>query len=67
MIYMAWHLLKQGNEHLANYMEFLIDTAADINTPPAEYNYAPSSIAHTPGFKEVYEADADQNWVKIGE
>jgi len=67
---MAWHLLKQGepNGWNSNYMEFLIDSEDDIETPPTDqYSYAPSSIAHTPGYKHVYESDASGSWVEIGE
>ena len=67
---MAWHLLKQGepNGQYSNYMEFLIDSTSDIETPPtAQYSYAPSSIAHTPGYQHVYESDANGSWVEIGE
>lgn len=63
---MAWHLITQGDDQNSNYMEFLIDSDADINTPPSNYSYAPSSLTHTPGFKRIWEADASGNWVEIG-
>lgn len=59
---MAWHLIKMDS---ANCMEFLIDSEDDINNPPADINYAASSIAHTPGYTHMYEADASGNWVEI--
>lgn len=64
---MSWHLITQGDDQNSNYMEFLIDSEEDIETPPTNYSYAMSSIAHTPGFKHVYEAAADGSWVEIGE
>lgn len=63
---MAWHLIKQGSSQNSNYMEFLIDSVDDIDTPPAEYSYAPSSLAHTPGYAHMYESDASGEWVEIG-
>ena len=67
---MAWHLLKKGEAFGTNseYMEFLIDSVDDIETPPTDkYSYAPASIAHTPGWKHVYEAGSDASWTEIGE
>lgn len=63
---MAWYLLKRGEPfaNYSNHKEFMIDTAEDIETPPSE-PYAPGSTAHTPGYKEVYEAAADGSWVQI--
>ena len=63
---MAWHLITQGDDQNSNYMEFLIDSASDISSPPSNYSYAPSSLAHTPGYAHMYEADASGNWVEIG-
>lgn len=65
---MGWHIIKIGQDHgnNSNYMEFLIDSASDIGSPPTEYSYAPSSIAHTPGFANIYEADANGEWVEVG-
>ena len=63
---MAWHLITQGDDQNSNYMEFLIDSADDISTPPTDLSYAPSSIAHTPGFGHMYESDASGSWVEIG-
>ena len=66
---MAWHLLKKGEAFGENttYMEFLIDSTSDIDTPPEDYSYSYGSIAHTPGFKHMYEAAADGSWEEIGE
>ena len=63
---MAWHLMKQGNDQNSNYMEFLLDSATDIETPPTNYSYALGSLAHTPGVAKMWEADASGNWVEIG-
>lgn len=63
---MAWHIITQGDDSNSNYMEFLIDSASDINTPPTEYDYSLSSLAHTPGYSRMWEADANGNWVEIG-
>jgi len=63
---MAWHIITQGDDQNSNYMEFLLDSESDINTPPTEYNYAPSSLAHTPGYVKMWESDASGNWVEIG-
>ena len=63
---MGWTLLTQGDDQNSNYMEFLIDFVEDINTPPEQYSYAPSSLAHTPGFTHIYEADSSGNWVEVG-
>lgn len=64
---MAWHLITQGNDQNSNYMEFLIDSEEDIETPPENYSYAPTSLAHTPGYQHVYESASDGTWVEIGE
>ena len=66
---MAWHLLKQGEENgeYSNHMEFLIDSATDISSPPTTtYKYAPGSFAHTAGFGKIYESDASGSWHEIG-
>ena len=63
---MAWHLVTQGDDQNSNYMEFQIDSATDIETPPANYSYVLGSIAHTPGYARMWEADASGNWVEIG-
>ena len=63
---MAWILITKGDDQNSNYMEFLIDSPTDIETPPEEYDYAPSSIAHTPGFGHMYESDSSGAWVEIG-
>lgn len=63
---MAWHLIKQGNGFNSEYKEFLIDSTDDISDPPTGLEYAPSSIAHTPGYANIYEADASGTWVEIG-
>lgn len=65
---MAWTILEQGNEYnvFSNYREYLIDDATDLENPPDPADYAPGSIAHTPGFKKIYEADTQGNWVEIG-
>lgn len=63
---MAWHLITQGDDQNSNYMEFLLDSASDINSPPSNYSYAPSSLAHTPGYAKMWESDANGNWVEIG-
>lgn len=63
---MAWHLITQGDDQNSNYMEFLLDSESDINSPPTSiYSYALSSIAHTPGFTKVWECDASGNWIEI--
>ena len=64
---MAWHLITQGDDQNSNYMEFLIDSEDDIETPPTNYSYSPSSLAHTPGYQHVYEASSDGSWVEVGE
>ena len=48
-----------------NRNQYLIDSADDIETPPDD-SYAPGSIAHTAGYKEMYESAADGTWVQIG-
>ncbi|MBP5423950.1 MAG: hypothetical protein J6Y78_16075 [Paludibacteraceae bacterium] len=63
---MAWHVVTSGAPNKSNYMEFLLDNASDISTPPTMYNYGPSSIAHTPGFAEMWESDAQGNWIEVG-
>lgn len=63
---MAWHLIARGNGYNSNYMEFLIDSDSDISSPPENYHYAPTSIAHTPGYAKMWEADAEGEWVEIG-
>lgn len=65
---MAWHLMECGNEYnnYSNYKEFLLDSEADINNIPADGNYSPGSIAHTPGFGKIWEADSQGRWVEIG-
>ena len=63
---MAWHIITQGDDTNSNYMEFLIDQDSDILSPPADITYAPSSLAHTPGYIKMWEADASGNWVEIG-
>lgn len=64
---MAWHLITKGDDQNSNYMEFLIDSDSDIETPPTdEYNYSLSSLAHTPGYVKMWESDATGNWVLIG-
>lgn len=62
-----WHLLKCGEAYgnYGNHMEYLIDSADDIETPPDD-SYAPGSIAHTPGLTKMYESAADGTWVQIG-
>lgn len=64
---MAWTLLQKGEAfgENSNYMEFLIDDESDIQTPP-DVSYAPSSLAHTPGWGHIYESDRHGNWVEIG-
>lgn len=66
---MAWTILEQGNEYnvFSNYKEYMLDSASDINNPPDKNEYSPGSLAHTAGYKKVYEADMDGNWVEIGE
>jgi hypothetical protein len=63
---MAWHLITQGDDQNSNYMEFLLDSASDINSPPSKYSYALSSLAHTPGYAKMWESDANGNWGEIG-
>lgn len=64
---MAWHIVGYGgNTKPAYYVEFLIDFASDIDSPPSDYKYATGSIAHTPGYKQLWEYDANGNWVEIG-
>lgn len=63
---MAWHLITQGDDQNSNYMEFLIDQDSDIETPPVEYGYSLSSLAHTPGYKRMWEANANGEWIEIG-
>ena len=63
---MAWHIITQGNGYISNYTEFLIDSEEDIETPPEDIDYGPSSLAHTPGYGSIYEADAEGEWVLIG-
>ncbi len=63
---MGWHLITQGDDLNSNYMEFLIDSEDDISTPPENYSYSPTSLAHTPGYTHLYESDASGNWVEIG-
>lgn len=63
---MAWILITQGDDQNSNYMEFLIDSAEDIETPPDNLSYAPSSLAHTPGYAQMWESDSAGNWVEIG-
>lgn len=63
---MGWHLITQGDDQNSNYMEFLIDSVDDIDTPPSNYSYAPSSIAHTPGYRHMYEANSNGEWIEIG-
>lgn len=62
-----WHLLKCGEAYsnLGNHMEYLIDSAEDIETPPND-SYAPGSIAHTPGYAKLWESAADGTWVEVG-
>ena len=48
---MAWHLITQGDDQNSNYMEFLLDSASDINSPPSNYSYAPSSLLTLPGMR----------------
>ena len=66
---MAWTVLEQGNEYnvFSNYKEYLIDSESDLSNPPDKSLYAPGSIAHTAGYKKMYEADNQGNWVEIGE
>lgn len=65
---MAWHIMERGNEYnnYSNYTEFLLDSDEDINSIPAGADYSPGSIAHTPGFKRIWEADSQGAWVEIG-
>lgn len=63
---MSWHLITQGSGQNSNYMEFLLDSDSDIETPPTEMGYAMSSIAHTPGYAKIWEADSSGQWVEIG-
>ena len=63
---MGWHLITQGDDQNSNYMEFLIDSVDDINNPPENYGYAPTSLAHTPGYSHIYESDINGDWVEIG-
>lgn len=62
---MAWHLITQGDDQNSNYKEYLIDSVDDIESPPDSGNYAPSSLAHTPGYAHIYESDASGEWVEI--
>ena len=64
---MAWHILKKGQEYgnYGNYMEYLIDSENDIQSPPSD-GYAPGSFAHTAGFTHMYEAASDGTWTEIG-
>ena len=65
---MAWHLTERGNEYnqYSNYSEFLLDSADDINNVPEDADYSPGSIAHTAGYRKIWEADSQLNWVEIG-
>ena len=66
---MAWHLMKKGDQFAenSNIMEFMIDSAEDIESPPdTSYSYAPGSIAYTAGFGKMYQSDASGSWVEMG-
>lgn len=65
---MAWHLITRGDDQNSDWASFLIDNDEDIETPVAEipYSYSLSSIAHTPGYARMWEANANKEWVEIG-
>ena len=66
---MAWKLLESNGDwgkgkHRAIY---LIGTAADINSPPAENSQLDAgSFAYTADLTNMYQKDASGQWVKVG-
>ena len=62
---MAWHIITQGDDQNSNYKEFLLDSEEDIEAPPDNLSYAPSSLAHTPGFAQVWEANSAGEWIEL--
>ena len=63
---MAWHVITRGDDQNSDWASFLLDSAEDIETPPTDIPYSMASIAHTPGYAQMWEADANKNWVPIG-
>lgn len=63
---MAWHVITRGDDQNSDWTSFLIDSAEDIETPPEDIPYSLASIAHTPGYAQMWEADVNKNWVEIG-
>lgn len=65
---MAWVLIRTGepNTVFSNHREWQLDSASDIQTPPAEaVSAAPGSKAWTADFSHIYNKANDGTWSDI--
>ena len=66
---MAWKLMESnGDRSKDKYQaEYMIDSANDINSPPAENSKLDAgSIAYTADLLNIYQKSAGGQWVKVG-
>lgn len=63
-----WTLISMGGDG-SNYgeghKEFMLSSAEDINSEPAQYTIAPGSIAYLANMTKLWMKDAEGEWILI--
>ena len=64
-----WHLISEnnGNTIYSGNKEWMIDSADDITNGSEHKNSGSiSSFAYTAGYKELWQKNAEGEWIQIG-
>lgn len=60
------HIGREVQEYGFAHKTFLIDSEDDIQSEPTKFGeIAPGSLAHTPGYANIYEKDASGTWSEV--
>lgn len=65
---MSWVLIKCGEDHsnFSQHGEWQLDSAQDIESPPAEaQNAAPGSLAWLGDFSKIWNKQNDGTWAEV--